>query len=97
MRSDDAAEFGRHGEFAETCRSKTLGKDLLREIDQTEYNAFAERGIAMIDSAGLSPQMQSQKLFLGVRIPSGDLLWLLRNLRAATGLNCTATRANKGN
>ena len=95
VRTDGAAEF-RDGDFAQVCRDFGIQQEFTTR-DRPEFNGVAERRIAKIEAAGLAAQIQARQLFANLKIPRGDSLWSLRNLWACHALNCTATRANRGN
>ena len=94
-RTYGAAEI-RYGDFAQVCRDFGIRQEFTTR-DRPEFNGVAERRIAMIEAAGLAAQIQARQLFSDFKIPRGDSLWSLRNLWACHALNCTATRANRGN
>ena len=72
VRTDDAAEF-KGGVFTDLCRERGIRQEFAT-ADSPQFNGVAERGIAMIESAGKAAIIQAGLNFRGMRIPSGNSL-----------------------
>ena len=73
VRTDDAAEL-KGGAFADLCRERVIRQEFTT-ADSPQCNGVAERGIAMIESAGKAAIIQAGLNFRGMGIPSGNSLW----------------------
>ena len=74
--SDEGGEF--KGDFAKLCRRYNI-RQKFTTADSAKFNGVTERHIAMIESAGVTAQVQATLLFRGFKIPSGSRLWSARN------------------
>ena len=92
VRTDDAAEF-KGGAFADLCRERGIMQEFTT-ADRPQFNGVAERGIAMIESAGKAAIIQAGLNFRGMGIPSGNSLWAAQAYWACRALNSTATTSN---
>ena len=92
VRTDDAAEF-KSGYFAELCRERGIRQELTT-ANSPQFNGVAERGIAMIESAGKVALIQAKCTFSGMGIPLSDSLWAAQTYWAFNALNFTAAKAN---
>ena len=95
VRADDGGEL-MEGKFGKLCRERKI-KQEFTTADSPEYNRVAERGLAMIESAALAPEIQASELFPGYSIPEGALLWAEAMNWACDAYNQTTTVANPGN
>ena len=96
VRSDNGGEFNQ-GELGQLCRERNI-KQEFTTADSPEYNAIAERGLAMIESAALGARIQASELFPGFDIPEKPSLWAEAMSWACDAYNNrTATVANPGN
>ena len=92
VRTDDAAEF-KVGAFAVLCREQGIRQEFTT-ADSPQFNGAAERGIAMIESAGKAAIIQAGLNFRGMGIPFGNSLWGAQAYWACHALNSTATTSN---
>ena len=73
VRTDGAAEF-KGGASADLCRERGIRQEFTT-ADSPQFNGVAERGIAMMDSAGKAAIIQAGLYFRGMGIPSRNSLW----------------------
>ena len=92
VRTDDAAEF-KGGAFADFCRERGIRQEFTT-ADSPQFNRVAERGIAMIESAGIAAIIQAGLNFRGMGIPSGNSLWAAQAYWACHALNSTAATSD---
>ena len=92
VRIDDAAKF-KGGAFAKLCRERGIGQKFTT-ADSPQFNGVAERGIAMIESAGKAAIIQAGLNFRDMGIPSGNTLWAAQAYWTCHALNSTATTSN---
>ena len=81
VRIDVAAEF-KGGAFADFCRERGI-KQEFTTADSPQFNAVAEQGTAMIESAGKAAIIQAGLNFPDMGIPSGNSLWAPPSLLGA--------------
>ena len=62
--------------------------------DSPQFNAVAERGIALRESAGKAAAIQAGIMFPSIGVPSGDSLWAAQAYWACRALSSTATTCN---
>ena len=62
--------------------------------DSPQFNAVAERGIALRESAGKAAAIQAGIMFPSIGVPSGDSLWAAQAYWTCHALNSTATTSN---
>ena len=91
-RTDDAAEL-KGGAFADLCQERGIRKEF-STADSPQFKGVAERGIAMIKSAGKAAIVQAGLNFPGLGIPSGNSLSAAQAYWACLTLNSTATTSN---
>ena len=92
VRTDDAAQF-KGGAFADLCRERGIRQEFTT-VDSPQFNGVAERGIAMIESAGKAAIVQTGLNIRGMGIPSGNSLWAAQAYWVCHALNSTATTSN---
>ena len=92
VRTDDAAEF-KGGAFADLCRERRIRQEFTT-ADSPQLNGVAERGIALIESAGKAAAIQAGIMFPSMGVPSGDSLWAAQAYWACHALNSTTTTSN---
>ena len=92
VRTDDAAEF-KGGAFADICRERRIRQEFTT-ADSPQFNGVAERGIAMIESAGKAVIIHAGLNFPGMGITSGNSLWTTQAYWACHTLNSTAITSN---
>ena len=92
VRTDDAAGL-KGGAFAHLCRERGIRQEFT-PADSPQFNGVAERGIAMIESAGKAAIIQAGLNFRGMGIPSGNSLWAAQAYWACHALNSTAVTSN---
>ena len=73
VRTDDAAEF-KSGYFADLLRERGIRQEFTT-ANSSQFNGMAERGIAVIESTGLTAFIQAKRMFSGMGIPLSDSLW----------------------
>ena len=92
VRNDDAAEF-KSGTFADLCRERGI-KQEFTTADSPHFISVAERGIAIIESAGKTAIIQAGLNFPGMGIPSDNSLWAAQAYWVCHALNSTAITSN---
>ena len=93
VRTGDAVEF-KGGAFADLCRERGIKREFTT-ADSPQFNSVADRGIAMIESAGKKvASIQAGLNFSGMVIPSGNSSWAAQTYWACHALKSTLTTSN---
>ena len=78
VHSDEGGEF--RGDFAKLCRRHNIRQEVTT-VDSAKFNGVAERHIEIVESAGMSAQVQQSHFF----VDSKFRLVADRGLHATTG------------
>ena len=95
VRSDNGGELF-DGEFGEVCKQHCI-KQEFTNADSPKQNGVVERGLGIIQNAGLAACIQAPIIFPHVQLPPTKSLRAEAIHGACDALNRTATTANPGN